>query len=32
MVINFNLIDRAGKKISIEAEKGTTIRAFFFKQ
>ena len=26
MLINFNLIDREGKKISIEAEKGTTIR------
>ena len=26
MLINFNLINREGKKISIEAEKGTTIR------
>ena len=26
MLIKFNLIDREGKKFSIEAEKGTTIR------
>jgi len=26
MLINFNLIDREGNKISIEAEEGTTIR------
>jgi 2Fe-2S ferredoxin len=26
MLINFNLIDREGNKVSIEAEEGTTIR------